>query len=387
MIVEGDPGGNFTIDSETGEIKPHGALDYEQIPGTAQAKIFNLTVRGFDLGTPSLFTDVSVIVYLVDTNDNPPVFSRLQYSVTIPEDTPGLTPVLQVSATDGDGSSPNNQLVYRIQAGAKDKFVINTETGMISISEGANLDPDLTQPITLGYLLEVVAIDGGVGSDRLTGWTSVMVNITDVNNKPPRLASLEPVVVREDVEVGRKVVKLSALDPDSSAQLVFSLDTGHSQARTDQGRVLEAGESDWPRMFSVDPSSGEVMVSAPLDREEVEQLELRVVVEDMAAVGERQVTHTNLHILVEDVNDNSPEFVLGEYSGLVTENSPSGTNILSVRATDADVNKTIKYSIQGKTPRRAATVCRIIYFHRDETGQTSCQDRRDVGRDHREGQL
>ena len=125
----------------------------------------------------------------------------------------------------------------------------------------------------------------------------------------------------------------------------------------------------------------------PLDREEVEQLELRVVVEDMAAVGERQVTHTNLHILVEDVNDNSPEFVLGEYSGLVTENSPSGTNILSVRATDADVNKTIKYSIQGKTPRRAATVCRIIYLHRDETGQTSCQDRRDVGRDHRKGQL
>ena len=348
--MEGDPGGNFTIDSETGEIKPHGVLDYEQIPGTAQAKIFNLTVRGFDLGSPSLFTDVSVVVYLVDTNDNPPLFSRLQYSVTIPEDTPGLTPVLQVAATDGDGSSPNNQLVYRIQAGAKDKFVINTETGMISISEGANLDPDLTQPVTLGYLLEVVAIDGGVGSGRLTGWTSVLVNITDVNNKPPRVASLEgPVVVREDVEVGSQVVKMTALDPDSSAQLVYSLDTAHSKARTEQGRLLEAGESDWAEMFSVDPRSGEVMVSAPLDREKVEQLEVVVVVEDMAAVGERQVTHTSLHILVEDVNDNSPEFVLAEYTALVTENSPPGTNILSVRATDADLNKTIKYSIQGKT--------------------------------------
>ena len=348
--MDGDPGGNFTIDSETGEIKPHGVLDYEQIPGTAQAKTFNLTVRSFDLGSPSLSSDVSVVIYLVDRNDNPPVFSRLQYSVTIPEDTPGLTPVLKVAATDGDGSSPNNQLVYRIQAGAKDKFVINTETGMISISEGANLDPDLTLPSTLGYLLEVVAIDGGVGSDRLTGWTSVIVNITDVNNKPPRLSSLEgPVVVSEDVEVGTVVVRLTAMDPDTSAKLSYSLDTAQSKARTEQGRILVAAESDWIEMFSVDQTTGEVVVSAPLDREKVEDLDLRIVVEDLAAVGERQVTHTSVHIRVEDVNDNSPVFVLEEYAALLTENSPPATHILSVRATDGDVNKTIKYSIQGKS--------------------------------------
>lgn len=33
-IVEGDTGGNFTIDSVTGEIIPTGTLDYELIPGT-----------------------------------------------------------------------------------------------------------------------------------------------------------------------------------------------------------------------------------------------------------------------------------------------------------------------------------------------------------------
>ena len=353
MIVSGDPGGNFTIDSETGEIKPHGVLDYEKIPGTAQAKTFNLTVRGFDLGSPSLSSDVTVVIYLVDKNDNPPVFSRLQYSLTIPEDTPGLTPVLQVAATDGDGSSPNNQVVYRIQAGAKDKFVINTETGMISVSEGANLDPDLTLPSTLGYLLEVVAIDGGLGSERLTGWTSVTVNITDVNNKPPRLSSpAGPVLVREDVTVGSVVARLRATDPDSRAQLSYSLDSRHSSARTEQGRLPEW---DWAGMFSVEPSSGEVRVSAPLDREKVEELELRVMVEDLAAVGERQITHSDLHIRVEDVNDNSPVFVSPGYSGQVTENSPAGSSILSVLATDADVNKTIKYSMQGKTVRSGST--------------------------------
>ena len=87
------------------------------------------------------------------------------------------------------------------------------------------------------------------------------------------------------------------------------------------------------------------MVSANLNSEAVEQLELQVVVEDLPAVGERLRSHSDLNIRVEDVSDNSLVFMSTEYSGLVTENSPVGTNILSVLATDADVNKTIKYNI------------------------------------------
>ena len=79
--------------------------------------------------------------------------------------------------------------------------------------------------------------------------------------------------------------------------------------------------SDWAGMFSVDLSSGEVVVS--LNREVVEQLKLQV----------------------EEVSNNSQVFMSTEYSGLVTENSPVGINILSVLATDADVNKTINITL------------------------------------------
>ena len=230
MIVAEDPRGNFTINAKTGEIKPHAVLEYEKIPSTAQAKTFNLTVQGFDLGSPSLSSDMTVIIYLVDKNNNLPVFSRLQYSVTIPEDTPGLIPVLQVAATDGD--------------------------------------------------------------------------------------------------------------PDSRARLHYSVEPGLSTARTEQGRLPL---SDWAGMFSVDPSSWEVVVSANLNREAVEQLKLQVVVEDLPA--ERQRSHSYLNIRVEDVSNNSQVFMSMEYSGLVTENSPVGTNILSVLATDADVNKTINITL------------------------------------------
>ena len=43
------------------------------------------------------------------------------------------------------------------------------------------------------------------------------------------------------------------------------------------------------------PNSGEVVVSANLDSEAVEQLELQVVVEDLTAVGEKQRSHSNLN--------------------------------------------------------------------------------------------
>ena len=50
MIADGDKASNFTIDSNSGEIKPNGVLDYETVASSQQAKSFNLTIRAFDLG-------------------------------------------------------------------------------------------------------------------------------------------------------------------------------------------------------------------------------------------------------------------------------------------------------------------------------------------------
>ena len=56
------------------------------------------------------------------------------------------------------------------------------------------------------------------------------------------------------------------------------------------------------------------MVSANLNSEAVEQLELQVVVEDLTAVGERLRSHSDLNIRVEDVSDNSLVFMSTEHS-------------------------------------------------------------------------
>lgn len=72
-----------------------------------------VTFRAFDLGTPSLSGVSSVLIHVIDMNDNPPEFLESSYEVSIPEDIEAGSPILSVKARDADGSSPNNEIVYR----------------------------------------------------------------------------------------------------------------------------------------------------------------------------------------------------------------------------------------------------------------------------------
>lgn len=159
-FIDGELKMNFTIGRKSGIIAPRYPMDYEALK-MSKDKLVNIQPIGLgvvarDLGVPSMDTKTSVLIYLHDVNDNAPEFKKNLYEITIPENLPGGSFVLKVSATDRDGSSPNNLIVYRIQSGAADKFVITADTGVISVANGASLDPDLTVPKTLEYTLVVV---------------------------------------------------------------------------------------------------------------------------------------------------------------------------------------------------------------------------------------
>ena len=68
------------------------------------------------------------------------------------------TSVATVHALDNDGVAPNNEIIYRIDNGARDKFRIDAQTGEITVESGASLDRDLYGDT---YVLEVLAIDRG----------------------------------------------------------------------------------------------------------------------------------------------------------------------------------------------------------------------------------
>ena len=108
-IVGGDAMGNFSVDSVSGQLRPNGLIDYERMNPSPlsiesdeqnedeETRQFNLVVRAYDLGNPSLHSDVTVYVLVSDVNDHAPVFTRNLYQVSIEEDAVGGTKVLQVS--------------------------------------------------------------------------------------------------------------------------------------------------------------------------------------------------------------------------------------------------------------------------------------------------
>lgn len=321
-----------------------------------------------------LSTVVPVLIYVQDVNDNAPIFQRSFYAKTVPEDLPGGSSVLQVTAIDRDGSAPNNVVVYRIQTGAGDKFIINSETGVISVAHGANLDPDLTESKRSLYTLSVVrskeipfcrilkpfrnclpqiALDGGLGNSQLMTTCTVNISIQDVNNKPPVLKEMPALQILENTPVGTLVYRIQATDLDHKAILRYKLNPEHCEGRTEEGALVKSSEYDFLGAFEVDSIEGTLKVVKLLDRERVEHIKLAITVEDLAAAKGRQIAEGFLSIQVLDENDNNPKFRLPFYRQSITENSINGAMIVNVLASDVDKNRTITYALEGNPTYRS----------------------------------
>ncbi|XP_030761227.1 cadherin-23-like, partial [Sitophilus oryzae] len=341
---------NFTIDPVTGIIKPKHPIDFENIEGPEEenVRILYLTVRARDHGTPSLYNEVPLHIYIEDVNDNAPFFDYVFYNASIPEDAEGGTQIIQVEAFDLDGSSPNNRIVYRIQTGALDKFVIDSETGVISVASGANLDPDLSQPRKSLYSLNVLALDGGQGENQLHAAVTVEILIQDVNNKNPELLDIEDLSVEENTPVGTVIAKIRARDPDETAKLIYMLDQDNCQAKNERDILLKADDIKCVSYFNLEPSSGVLSVGKQIDREEIDMFRISVIVSDENSDTGQQIDSATFKIQIEDVNDNNPKFTQPFYKFSVQENGKNGILIGTVRAIDPDKNKTIFYKIEGK---------------------------------------
>ena len=77
-----------------------------------------------------------------------------------------------------------------------------------------------------------------------------------------------------------------------------------------------------------------------LDRERQDDYFLRVLATDMPNGGAEQRTSAAIvRVHVMDVNDSPPEFSDSRYSAVVAENSPAGTLVVQVHASDPDLGE------------------------------------------------
>lgn len=100
--------------------------------------------------------------------------------------------------------------------------------------------------------------------------------------------------------------------------------------------------------FNIDPHSGE-LTARPLDRETVAKYNLIITAQDKGATSLHG--YCNITVYVEDQNDNDPNFVQKSYKASISENTPIGTTVLTVKALDADIglNSKLIYSLTNES--------------------------------------
>ncbi|XP_050796172.1 protocadherin Fat 3 isoform X4 [Gopherus flavomarginatus] len=299
--------GYFSVDRSSGIIILEHPLDRELQPS------YNISVKASDQSLVlSLSSFATVTITVLDINDNPPVFERRDYLVTVPEDTSPGTKILAVFATSKDIGT-NAEITYLIRSGnEKGKFRINSKTGSISVIEA--LDYEMCKD----FYLRVEAKDGGMPA--LSAISTVNINVTDVNDNAPKFnQEAYSAVISEDASVGDSVIMLIAEDQDSptNGQIHFSIVNG-----------------DRDNEFSVDPVLGLIKIKKRLDRERVSGYSLVIQARDSGIPPLSSSVTVNIDI--SDVNDNSPVFTPANYTAVIQENKPVGTSILQLVVTDND---------------------------------------------------
>lgn len=236
-----EPPREFTLDSNTGEIKTNTVLDREALKNDR----YDLVVLS---SQPTYPIEVRIIV--IDINDNPPEFPEPSIAVSFSESAAAGTRLLLDSATDKDAGINGVSDDYSIVAGNKDdKFKLaitpnpTGETSYLHLETTGKLDREIQG----NYVLNISARDGGRPAKY--GYLQVNVTILDVNDNPPIFDHSDYTVsLNESVPPGTPVLQVMATDNDlgDNSKITYYL-------------------ADTERQFTVDPETGVISTTELLE--------------------------------------------------------------------------------------------------------------------------
>ncbi|PIO66575.1 cadherin domain protein [Teladorsagia circumcincta] len=298
----------FAIDKDTGSISVKGELDAE----TRKKYVFT---RQLELKSVSTSCSQPVEVNVIDVNDEAPVFTKAEFTVSIKENEPASVNeryfVTRVHAVDKD-SGAFGRVQYSLASDHGGVFVIDRDTGAITVTRP--LDREQTHE----YLLHVVAQDSDPVKPK-SSKAMVLVSVLDQNDNPPLFERNEYVLqVMESESVGYTLVTVRAEGGDAGEKVSY--------------RLAENGtHNDY---VSLDKEKGVLKLGKGLDYEKEKLLTLTIVATDSGSPPLSSEAVVTIQVL--DENDNIPVFTKESYKASVDENSPKGTKVLKVKAVDAD---------------------------------------------------
>uniref|UniRef100_A0A3Q1FYB9 FAT atypical cadherin 3b n=1 Tax=Acanthochromis polyacanthus TaxID=80966 RepID=A0A3Q1FYB9_9TELE len=351
--ISGEQSLPFAIDQDTGEVRITSDVDFE-----SSDDIYTFAVRASDWGSPyRRESEVNITIRVININDNRPLFEKVSCRGMISRDFPVNQTIVTLSAIDMDELG---MVQYKILSGNElDYFNLDQESGALSLKQSLAAD-NLKNGI---FNLKIVATDGEMFSDptfvnvsvvrgripnrgftcketrvaqllaeKMVSKASAMArsrldesysDLFSMNKQAPQFEALPTsILVREDLDVGASVFQVRARDGDTgfNGRVLFSISDGNKD-----------------NCFNINMDSGLITVLQPLDRERVDRYFLNITIYDQ---GIPQMSSWRLlTLIIEDANDNDPQFYQDSFSALVSENSAIGMEVITITAFDRDMGQ------------------------------------------------
>ncbi|XP_041846857.1 protocadherin alpha-3-like [Melanotaenia boesemani] len=307
----------FRIDRDTGAITVKGNIDYEENPA------FEIHAQASDKGHSPMSAHCKVLVEVVDLNDNAPEISVTSLLSTVKEDAQVGTAIALVSVLDKDGGKNGAvkavipmQIPFKLETNYKNYY---------SLVVNGHLDRETMAE----YNITIIATDEG--TPPLTSTSVVNIQLSDVNDNPPRFSEQEfNVYVKENSPVGAVIKTVSAVDADIDKNGQVSYSFLKSSSNT----------SPSSSMVNINSETGDIISLQSFNYEELKTFQFKVQATDSGVPPLSSNVTVNVFIL--DENDNSPT-ILAPYSEHGSVNSESipysaeaGYFVAKIRAVDAD---------------------------------------------------
>ncbi|XP_076064277.1 fat-like cadherin-related tumor suppressor homolog, partial [Oratosquilla oratoria] len=308
--------GRFKIHPKTGQVYSNKSF----MPG----QTFNLVIQAQDNGRPRKRATTRIIVrvsQVPDTSSHAPKVLPPTPTHVMETDPPGHF-VTFIHASDPD----NDTLWYYITDGdAGGRFSIGVDSGLVTVARPLDREDRDRHTLT-------IEVTDGVHAEKV----KLVIEVLDVNDQRPVFRSrVYQASIRESSKPGDVILGLHCRDKDdplsASSSVYYTLH--HAEGTSTK------------ELFTLDSSTGELMVAQPLDRESASDHELTVSCRDRG--GNENVDYARVVITVMDENDHDPVFLENMITAQVSESVAQGTAVTRLVAIDHDrgENGRLSYSV------------------------------------------
>lgn len=256
---------HFTLQQAYGDtfmVTTTAALDRERIPE------YNLTVVAEDLGSPPFKTVRQYSIRVTDENDNPPLFSKSLYEVSVMENNIPGSYVTTVVARDPD-MGKNAKVSYTlldsdVPGGSPVSTYVSVDSASGSLYTLRSFDYETLQQIELVIRAE------DQGSPSLSSTSMIRIRVVDQNDNYPYFTF--PVLVNDSADV-----PLPFNAPASYLALRVSAEDSDEGVNGELSFLLVQGDQ---KLFAVNKDTGEIALKQWLTAEIGDVFEVTVAVRD-----------------------------------------------------------------------------------------------------------